>query len=99
MSYYKYSRTVLKYVREEKENLSLPRALNPPWKPSVSSAKQWREWSGPVAARVHKHLSSPCPELSFILTILPFPQDIALHTHGNILPTLTTFRPTMGAGG
>ena len=35
MSYYKYSRTVWKYVREEKENLSLPRALNPPWKPSA----------------------------------------------------------------
>ena len=67
-----------------KENLSQPRALNPPWKPSALLNS---EWSGRLAAlarapaRVHKHLSSPCPELSITLTILPFPhEDTALCT-------------------
>ena len=45
-----------------KENLSLPRALNPPWKPSAL-LHSVDEWSG-ILGRVHKHLSSPCPELS-----------------------------------
>ena len=53
-------------------NLSLLRALNPPWKPS-GLLNSGDEWSGRLAARVHKHLSSPCPELYITLTILPFP--------------------------
>ena len=86
-----------------KENLSLLRALNPPWKPSAP-LNSVDEWSGRLG-RVHKHLSSPCPELYITLTILPFPHDntdcsaTTLRPHGNILQAFTAFRPTMSAGG
>ena len=85
-------------------NLSLLRALNPPWKPS-GLLNSGDEWSGRLEARVHKHLSSPCPELYITLTILPFPHDntdcsaTTLRPHGNILQAFTAFRPTMSAGG
>ena len=50
------------------------------------------------ALSVHKHPSSPGKELRRRVTGSPSPQHTELLTPGNILPALSTFRPTMGGG-